>query len=141
GGMGPSREHAELGGASGGRHPHTGDDAGPPLFARLATVIDDVHGRDLPWLAPHSASGPPRDNPGPGARRWSSHVLPAVGVEAGTGDEPRSVVGKKCYAARHFLGRAEASHGNEWQNLGFQDLLWHRSHHLADHEAPANHVD
>src|SRR5262249_9007135 len=57
-GITPLLEHAKLRGASDGRHLHTGDDAGPPLFARLTTVIDDAHGRHLPMLAPHSAAGP-----------------------------------------------------------------------------------
>src|SRR5262245_47327672 len=73
--------------------------------------------------------------------KWSSHVLPAIGVEAGTGDIPRSIVGEKCYAARHFLGRAKAADGNEWQDLGIEDFLWHCPHHLRGDVARGDDVD
>src|SRR5215831_7146385 len=60
----------------------------------------------------------------------SSHILPAVGVEAGTGDEPRCVVGKKRYTACHLLHRTEAADRNEGQDLAVQDFFRHRLHHL-----------
>ena len=108
-------------------------------------MIDDVHG----WLQTGSDPLHRRDahiaraearglTPSP---RTSCHILPAVGIEAGAGDEAGGVVGEEGDTARDLLGGAETADRDERQDLGVQNLLRHRHHHLGGDVAGRDDVD